>query len=1012
MVGSALQRFAFVILLAAIWAAPVHAQQVGSIRGSVTDALFEGLPLPDISVTLAETGEKVKTDAQGRYVFPELEAGSYTLLFSGSGFAAANKTNVVVTPGSITEVSIEMSAELVDMDEFFVQDIRIGGDVEAELDLLRKDSPSLVDSISSDLFSQAGAGDVAAALNLIPGATVSDNKPAVRGLPPRYVVSQLNGVRLPSADPETRAVDLDQFPSDVVRSVQVSKTFTPDQQGDASGGAVNVELKGIPDENIFKVDFGYSYNTNVRHRDDFLTYRGGGVNFFGFNNDQRSQPASGSFAGSTDALGTSRGQAPIDWSMGATLGLREDIGGGWTAGGIATFFYGRDSFYYDREVDDSYWVVGGSLVPQNSGGSGSRRTELFDVVRGSEEVKWGGLSAVGLQNEFNELTLLYLYTRATDDSARLAEDTRGKQFYFPGHDPDDPSTPGHADPEDAPYIRFETLKYVERTTESIQLNGRHTIPVGEFEIIPDKLVFLQPEIDWTLARNESVRDEPDRRQFGGHWRVAGGPIGSGWYAEKPAENALLGNVQRIFKKVEEKGDQYFANAKLPFEQWTEDEGYIKFGIFSDEVVRRFDNDSFSNFDQSGARFPTFTGFPDPGVDFDTSYSGAFPFWPGASPVVDGSAIPAEFDVDYIGEQDLSAHYVMADIPIDSSVKIIGGVRFEETTIVTKVQPEDQVTLVDVAGRLGTKNALVNIFSVPPGFADATFNQDVVLPAIGVVLTPNDQVTLRASYTETVSRQTFRELVPIVQQEFLGGDVFIGNPDLQAASLQNYDLRADYEPRPGTLISGSFFFKDIKDPIEYVQDVPNDRSFTFTTPQNFPEGRIIGWEFEIREDLGNQWERLEGLKFGANATIIDSEVTFSDFQLGQFASIGDQEGTTTRDMLNAPEFLYNINLTYYSEATGTNVGLFYTVKGDTLVVGPGISRPNFIPGVYQTETPTLNFSISQELNENFKLSFKAKNLLDPDIEEVYRSSLFEGDQVRTSYQKGIDFSLGISAEFTF
>ena len=78
---------------------------------------------------------------------------------------------------------------------------------------------------------------------LVPGTTIQDGKYAVvRGLPDRYVNSQMNGVRLPSADPDKRAVQLDQFPSEMIESVQVTKTFTPDQQADASGAwrALNV----------------------------------------------------------------------------------------------------------------------------------------------------------------------------------------------------------------------------------------------------------------------------------------------------------------------------------------------------------------------------------------------------------------------------------------------------------------------------------------------------------------------------------------------------------------------------------------------------------------------------------------------------------------------------------------------------------------------------------------------------------------------------------------------------
>jgi hypothetical protein len=82
---------------------------------------------------------------------------------------------------------------------------------------LRMESPSLMDSVSADVMSQAGASDAASALRLVSGATLEDGKYAVvRGLPDRYVNSQVNGVRLPTADEDKRAVQLDQFPAAMI----------------------------------------------------------------------------------------------------------------------------------------------------------------------------------------------------------------------------------------------------------------------------------------------------------------------------------------------------------------------------------------------------------------------------------------------------------------------------------------------------------------------------------------------------------------------------------------------------------------------------------------------------------------------------------------------------------------------------------------------------------------------------------------------------------------------------
>ena len=61
---------------------------------------------------------------------------------------------------------------------------------------------------------------------------------------------------------------------------------------------------------------------------------------------------------------------------------------------------------------------------------------------------------------------------------------------------------------------------------------------------------------------------------------------------------------------------------------------------------------------------------------------------------------------------------------------------------------------------------------------------------------------------------------------------------------------------------------------------------------------------------------------------------------------------------------------------------------------------------------MNFSISQKLGTFLKLQFQAKNLTNPTIEEVYRSEYIEDDVVKTSYTKGVEYSITLGASFSF
>jgi TonB-dependent receptor len=333
--------------------------------------------------------------------------------------------------------------------------------------------------------------------------------------------------------------------------------------------------------------------------------------------------------------------------------------------------------------------------------------------------------------------------------------------------------------------------------------------------------------------------------------------------------------------------------------------------------------------------------------------------------------------------------------------VVGGARFESTEIdIVNFPEQDAQWFPD--GATGPVKLL-------PGEADVAFRQNDILPALGVSWQATDEVRFRLAYSRTVARQTFKELTPILQQEFLGGPIFIGNPELGMSEVDNYDFRADYEPYQGGLVSASLFKKDIDDPIENVQ---KSISFTFTTAENYPKGEIEGLELEVRHDLGRTWRALDGLLLGGNATFIDGTVQLPEDEVLAFAAPNIQAPRTERDMTNAPEYLYNLYAIYDVAATGTSLALFYTVKGDTLVAGAGEDKSNFIPDIYELERDTLNFSLTQRLGKYVTLKLQAKNLTDSAVQEVYRSEFINGDTVNTSYREGIDFSVSLGARFVF
>jgi hypothetical protein len=185
-------------------------------------------------------------------------------------------------------------------------------------------------------------------------------------------------------------------------------------------------------------------------------------------------------------------------------------------------------------------------------------------------------------------------------------------------------------------------------------------------------------------------------------------------------------------------------------------------------------------------------------------------------------------------------------------------------------------------------------------------------------------------------------------------------------------------------------------------------FSYTTVENYPEGELSGFEFEVRQHLGRFSGKLDGLSVGANATFIDSEVTLPDDEAAQFDTPAVQAPMSTRDATGAPEHLDNLYLTY--DLPRTRFGLFYTVRGDTLFAGATVVDNNFVPSVYDKQYGTLNATISRQIASSAWLTIQGKNLTNPEIEQVYRSEYIEGDATRTSYTAGREFTIGISVSF--
>src|SRR5262249_1781567 len=138
----------------------------------------------------------------------------------------------------------------------------------------RKKSTVISETVSAEAIKKTPDKDAAAAVKRLPAVTIKDDKyPFVRGLGPRYVVTTLNGSRLPSTDPDKRAIPLDLFPADFVQSISVMKSSEASLPGDFSGALVDIRLTEFPDRFNLTAGAQTSANTQTTFQ-KFLTYDG------------------------------------------------------------------------------------------------------------------------------------------------------------------------------------------------------------------------------------------------------------------------------------------------------------------------------------------------------------------------------------------------------------------------------------------------------------------------------------------------------------------------------------------------------------------------------------------------------------------------------------------------------------------------------------------------------------------------------------------------------------------
>ena len=217
----------------------------GRITGRVVDK-ETGVPVAGVAILLEGSDAGTVTDGNGAYRIQSAPEGVYTLSFIKGGYIEANVTEFEVVGGESKEFAFALPPRPAEMsdDVYELQDFSVTAEEANALMLkldLRMSSDTMLDVMSAEDFSKFAASDVAEAIKRLPGVTIQEGKFAViRGLDERYTSTLFNGVPVPSPDPDRQSVPLDLFPSEVVKNLSISKTYSPEYQGNAAAGTINI----------------------------------------------------------------------------------------------------------------------------------------------------------------------------------------------------------------------------------------------------------------------------------------------------------------------------------------------------------------------------------------------------------------------------------------------------------------------------------------------------------------------------------------------------------------------------------------------------------------------------------------------------------------------------------------------------------------------------------------------------------------------------------------------------
>ena len=648
------------LLLGLLFVSGAVAQEgAGQVAGVVRDS-FNAMTLPGAPVTVVATNEVVYSELDGAFSL-SLPAGEHEIRVSFSGYEEV-VVPVEIRAGQTTRVDVALTMER------FAEEVVVTGEAmepelfTAEAQLVeRRKAAIITDNLASEEMKENADSNAASAMKRVTGLTVVDNQYVfVRGLGERYSNTTLNGAVLPTTEPDKRVVPLDLFPTGLIESVSVVKSYLPDKPADFSGGLVEIDPLSFPTEPVMNFSMSQGFNTRTTFEDG-LVYPGGGRDWLGFDDGARSLPPAipdskvvrtsrFTSAGFTPAELETMGESfsnvwsPETGRIGQSQSYSLVAGNSWDRlGAIFSATWSQD--HQNQSEDRTFFALSqGDLEVQNDYDFDVTTSKTSTGLVGNLAYKFTGNHRVALEN---------FYTHSSKNEARI----------FEGYNNDVGEE-----------IRNTRLFWVEESIFSSRLSGEHLfVSLGS------------GKLEWNANLSRATRDEPDLRET--------------LYEYSPSVSAfvLADESQSGFRMFNELDDEVVdlgLDWSSFFTQWSDLPAMIKIGP---QITLRERDFSSRRFRMTPRGRPANLTLAPEQIftpeNIGTSYE------------LREETRPTDT---YAAQQTVSALYGLVDLPISRNLRFIGGARVERS--------EQQVDTFDPFSTAAeTITAALSDTDVLPGF---------------------------------------------------------------------------------------------------------------------------------------------------------------------------------------------------------------------------------------------------------------------------------------------------------